>query len=241
MKEMIRNITFLFMAAICLCTMSCQKDDTLYYNNMTMGNIVDGRFISDQGNIFNIEKQAYDFRLDTMKRAIIICDVLNQVPGTENEYDIKLNQAAPVFTKDPVSLENATNPDILREDPIYIESYWYSGGYINMLLRFHLPKSSTKQHMINLVYSSSETGKYTFNLRHNAFGEDVTANDTDIIVAQSYVSFPISSVIKGDKASITLNWKWFKADGYIWVNEIKEYSAVYEWTRDSFEQTSTAQ
>lgn len=208
---------------------------------MTMGNIVDGRFISDQGNIFNIEKQAYNFRLDTMKRAIIICDVLTSVPGTDNEYNINVKQAAPVLSKKPVSLENATAPEILTEDPIYIESYWYSGGYINMQLRFHLPKSSTKQHMINLVYSSSEAGKYTFSLRHNAFGEKVPANDTDMIVAQSYVSFPISSVIKEDKASITLNWKWFQANGYIWTNEIKEYSAVYEWTRDSFEQASTVQ
>ena len=44
-------------AAMALAAASCQKDDTLYYNNLTMGNIVDGRFVSDQGNTFNIVDQ----------------------------------------------------------------------------------------------------------------------------------------------------------------------------------------
>ena len=33
---------------------SCKQDETLMYNNMTMGNVIDGTFVSDQGNIFNI-------------------------------------------------------------------------------------------------------------------------------------------------------------------------------------------
>ena len=234
----IKKIFFHVLASI-LGFASCQKDDTLYYSNVTMGNIVNGAFISDQGNRFNIKEQTCTGILDTVKRAMIVCDVLSKTG--EATYDIRLNGFSSVLTKAIVNSTAVTDPEILTEDPLMVYEMWYAGGYINMLLRFHLPKSSTKQHMVNLVYSSSEAGKYTFSLRHNAFGESVTANDTDIIVAQSYVSFPISSVIKEDKASITLNWKWFKANGYIWANEINEYSAVYEWTRDSFEQASTVQ
>ena len=47
------NIFIAAIAAVSIVS-SCQKDDTLQYNNATMGNIVDGRFVSDQGNIFNV-------------------------------------------------------------------------------------------------------------------------------------------------------------------------------------------
>ena len=37
--------------------MSCEEDTTLRYGNVTMGNMVEGTFISDQGNIFNVVEQ----------------------------------------------------------------------------------------------------------------------------------------------------------------------------------------
>lgn len=56
MIRIIRRLSL--MAACIMAAASCQKDDTLYYNNLTMGNIVDGRFVSDQGNIFNVVEVA---------------------------------------------------------------------------------------------------------------------------------------------------------------------------------------
>lgn len=52
----IRKAINIFIAAIAAVSVisSCKKDDTLQYNNATMGNIVEGRFVSDQGNIFNV-------------------------------------------------------------------------------------------------------------------------------------------------------------------------------------------
>ena len=51
MKVIAKSIIFI-MAAIAALT-SCKKDDTLRYYNNTMGNVVDGTFTSDQGNIFS--------------------------------------------------------------------------------------------------------------------------------------------------------------------------------------------
>lgn len=56
---------------------SCTKDNTIRYNNATMGNIVNGTFISDQGNTFTIVDQTCPGKLDTMKRAFVICDILS--------------------------------------------------------------------------------------------------------------------------------------------------------------------
>ena len=68
--------SFIYIAAILsFAAVSCQLDDTLYYNNLTMGNVVDGRFLSDQGNIFNIVEQNCGGNLSQEKRAIVLCDV----------------------------------------------------------------------------------------------------------------------------------------------------------------------
>ena len=46
------------IAALLFAAASCKKDDTLRYNNVTMGNIEGETIVSDQGNIFNIIENA---------------------------------------------------------------------------------------------------------------------------------------------------------------------------------------
>jgi len=99
---------------------SCQKDETLRYNNATMGNVVNGQFISDQGNRFNVVEQICAGKLDTMKRAIIICDVLKAAEGKNDEYDVRLRQMAKVLDKTPVAAADATEGDIAVCDPVHI-------------------------------------------------------------------------------------------------------------------------
>ena len=87
MKRINGILITLAAALLVLSAASCAKDDTLYYNNITMGNIVDGRIVSDQGNTFNIVEQLCPARLDTMTRALVNCDVIRQTAGKEKEYD----------------------------------------------------------------------------------------------------------------------------------------------------------
>ena len=229
--------TFICIAAILLAAVSCQKDDVLQYNNMTMGNIVDGRFISDQGNIFNVVGQSCEGRLEEQKRAMVICDVLNSTSGSDKEYDVYLKSYAYVLDKDAVALENATEGDITVQDPIHIEQLWVSGGYLNMLIKFHAVEGSGVKHLVNLVYSKDEEGRYVVNFRHNAFGE-VLADSTysSMVMAAGYVCFPIAKFIKEETAKIVLNWKWYKSSdiGYIY-NTVTDYTFEYEWARTGFE------
>lgn len=215
---------------------SCAKDDTLYYNNVTMGNIVDGRFVSDQGNTFNIVEDLTIGQIDTLKRVLISCDVLNVTKGATSEYDIRLNQFAPVLDKKPVAAEDAVAEEMLVQDPIHIEQLWYSGGYINMLLRNPRSANNSQKHLINLVWSK-ENNAYVFNLRHNAFGDVYQEGSTNMTLAGSYVSFPISSLIKEDSAVIKINWKWYKSAGSAWSSEVVDYNVEYDWKRGGFEQT----
>ena len=240
----------LLIAAIALS--SCKKDDTICYNNVTMGNVVNGSFISDQGNTFNIVENNSGKQLENDKRLIVACDVLRQVSGKENEYDVRLNQFVSVFTKNPVKLSEITDDERKVENPICINDLWFAGGYVNMYIMFLVKEDSKTTHMINLVLDDSkkESGKYSFRLRHNSFGETFVQLDTENTVpevttqadsqinwgfAGSYVTFPISEIIKDQTAEITLNWTSHIITEFAWSAKTEEKSYKISYSKDYFE------
>lgn len=236
MNKVTKTILAIAAGIITLGAVSCKKDDTLYYNNMTMGNVYDGRFVSDKGNIFNVVEQTCEGKLDTMKRAIVICDILNETQGAKNEYDVRLTNLATVLTKSPITAADASTGDAAVKDPINIRELWYSGGYLNMYVQVPVKMDSKVKHLINLVYSTDDKGNHVFELRHNAFGELRNDQDPKIYLGGCHVSFPILDIIKKDSAKLNIKWKWYEAAGYAWSNNLKEYSFEYDWKREGYEQ-----
>lgn len=239
MKRLDIKRTFIAIAAAAyaLLAVSCQTDDTLAYNNMTMGNVVDGRFVSDQGNTFNVVSQICEGRLEDEERALILCDVLNRTKASNNEYDINLRSFVKVLEKDAVALEEAQEGEIAVKDPIHIDQLWFAGGYLNMLVKFHTNGNSEAKHLVNLVYSKDEKGAYVLEFRHNAFGDKMGEDNAETIkVSGGYVSFPITKLIKENDAKIVLNWKWYKSQdsGYDFKTE-DDYEFKYDWKRSKFE------
>jgi len=238
MTNIRKTIISIAAAVLALAAVSCQKDDTLYYNNLTMGNIVEGKFVSDQGNTFNVVEQMCTGKLEEQTRAMVLCDVLNETKGGSKEYDVRLTSFSPVMSKDAVALADAAEGEIAVQDPIHIDQLWYSGGYLNMLIKFHYDRSNDQKHLVNLVWSKDEEGKYILNFRHNAYGEVWSEeNSSKLTISGGYVSFPITKFIEEDEATLILNWKWYKSPGvgYDFTTE-KEYSFEYEWKRKGFEQ-----
>lgn len=238
MKVTTKLIALISVFILCAGAVSCKKDTTLQYNNLTMGNVTEGLFTSDQGNIFNVVEQdrACYGRLDTMKRAIILCDVLNKTTGgQENEYDVRLTAMSPVKVKDiildgkveditPNAKENSgesteegtdegNDQNVYREDPVTISQVWISGGYINMYVTLPYKQSSKTIHEINLIKIETKDG-YAFRLVHNANGETMTDSTMyDFVEGGGYFSFPISSIITEDEADVRIVWKWYRTLG----------------------------
>lgn len=242
MRKEIRKIFIYAVMAILPAAVSCQQDDTLMYHNVTMGNVVDGTFISDQGNTFNVVEQNCSGRIDTMKRAIMVCDVLNRTEGEENTYDVRMNSIHPVLSKTPLVLSEITDEEAMVTDPVHIRDIWYSGGYLNMYIVIPIPVTDSKSHLINLVVNDTESSgnSYSLELRHNGFGEVWTEESVDYILAGNYVSFPISNVFSGDSAEVTLKWKWHKPVGSGWTLEVVDNELKFNWKRESFEQAPTS-
>ncbi len=202
-----------------LSAISCSKgDDTLRYNNLTMGNIVAGTFISDQGNIFNIVEPTVVKGLDTMKRAFTICDILNETAGVENSYDVRLNYITNVLTKNAVPSSVIADQPAPANDPLIIQDIWVSGGYVNMYIIAPVKKVNAKKHEITFIYDqvNSADGTYKFQVYHNAYGDVLQDDDDnkDLVLASGYVSFPVSSIIKEEKAIVRLEW-----NSYIVLND----------------------
>lgn len=185
MTKGIRIFTGILAAATLLLSVSCKKDETLYYGNVTMGNFVGDKFISDQGNEFTIVENQTGEEIKDTRRAIMQCDVLQKTAGTKNGYDVRVSYLGEVLTKDPLTFDEAgTDPEKTIEDPILVDQAWISGGYLNLYVMFEVqvnPKPEESKHMINLVYdpSSIGTGKITFALRHNAYGETLGGSQNE--------------------------------------------------------------
>lgn len=223
--------TFILIAALA----SCKKDDTLRYNNITMGNIDGETIISDQGNIFQIAESAFEVDLSKYERVLVVCDVLKET--AEKTYDIRLTGIARVLEKNIKTMADSTpEEDLTVNDPVVLREIWYSGGYLNMTVETAHKRGSQTAHFINLVQESSEEGKHIFSLRHNAMGETPSETDKDYSSATGYVSFPIAEMIKGDSAKIVLKWKSHKfiGGGYS-LTESEDVTEDYNWTRGGHE------
>ena len=224
---------------IALAATSCQKDETLRYNNATMGNIVNGQFVSDQGNILNVIEQSCTGKLDTMKRAFIICDVLNMAESND-EYYVRLNYIAPVLTKDVLQPSGSEELPLLKNDPILLSDLWISGGYVNIYMTIPVARGSDRKHEINFVLDKSkqEDGTYTFLIRHDASGEVLkeNASNGDMILAGAYASFPITDIIKEDTAKICVKWQSYIVTGQNIVSaKSEEYFVNRSYKKGSFE------
>lgn len=221
--------------AVAVSAVSCMKDDTIQYNNVTMGNVVNGAYVSDQGNTFNIVEQTCVGKIDTMQRVLTVCDVLNKTEGgQENEYDVRVNMMLEVLVKDIVAADTKPDEEMEVEHPIDIDKIWISGGYINMTVLFPYNPANKARHMVNLIQQeSAEAGTYAFRLTHNAYEDEIKDNNTTgYQVSGGYVSFPVNSLIKEEEAKIQISWKSFD----IMFRPLEE-KIEGTYIKDGFEQT----
>ncbi|MBO5498557.1 MAG: hypothetical protein J5990_04090 [Bacteroidales bacterium] len=240
MKRLTKAFIVIAAGIAAIAAASCSKDNTIRYNNATMGNVANGKFTSDQGNIFNVIEQTCQGKLDTMKRAFIICDVLNNTEGIEGEYDVRLNYLAPVLTKEALPASGITEENKPANDPILLRNHWISGGYINILLAVPIVVDSKITHTINFIYedNAQSDGAYTFTISHDCNGEVFNeTNESRIEFAYAYVSTPVASIIKEKDARIILKWLNYKVEGNaVILSETVEHSREMLYSADTFQQ-----
>lgn len=209
-------------ALLCLSLSSCQKDDTLLYSTYSIGNVVNGVFTSDEGVTFNVAEQVCEGRLDTMKRAFIVCDVLEKTKGQNDAYNIRLRELHSVLTKDVLNSDEIDDA-VIGDSAIRLSNGWVSKGYFNVYFHFTYFAESRTKHFINLVVDKekSTSDNIVLQLRHNGYGETLDkASDSDlnrVKVGSGYASFKIEDIIPEgkDQVSTTINWVWHSEMGNV--------------------------
>lgn len=238
LKIMRKIILGLTAALFVLTAASCSKDNTIRYNNASMGNVVNGQLVSDQGNILNVVEQSCQGKIDTMQRVFMVCDILSKT--AESEYDVRMHYLTEVLTKTPLAMSEVTDEKLLKDDPLLLTDLWISGGYINIYMTVPIIESSKKKHHINLVYDNTvqKDGEHTFHIHHNADGEvlsDDIVNNSNMKLAGAYVSFRIADLIKENSAKLKIRWCSYKAEnGYI-ISDTLDAEAERNYSKDVFE------
>ena len=206
------------LAAAFLGAVSCSEDRTILYNDLAMGDIVNGKFISDAGFTYIPVEQKCDGQLESMDRAIILCDILKKVSPTE--YEVRINQMSKVLKKDCLKSDEVEDLSELGDDPVLIKNAWISAGYLNMETRITFLEGSTKSHLLNLLYDKEENNTDTlhFKLLHNGYGEcyptkkmidegNVTEG-ANYAIGTAYASFPITGFLPEGKDVIPMKVKY---------------------------------
>ena len=228
MKTQIIRLSFI--AAIAASLVSCLPESEYMYTETGMCTIINSSQLqTDNGQIFNIvENNSGGVIPDTLLRVMTVCDVLTQVIGKADEYNVRLMEFETAFSSEP--LEKSTmDEEAVGNNGINVNQAWAMGGYLSGYSSIAMLNPSESQHTLNLVYDDLRSSSDTLflELRHNANGE--CPENTEIplnsfVFAGSYFSFPIKDLVVSDKQIIHLEWDWYVGDEYTFTREKKKHT-----------------
>ena len=232
-----KTITLIAVITISATMMtSCLDESDALYSETTMGNIESGKFVTDAGLTYTFTHQNCDGRIDTLKRAIVACDVLEKT--SETTYNACLNSFAPVMVRAPRRM-SAYSDEVLGTDAINLAQGWFSGGYLNAFYYISAFSGSSTVHTIDLAFNdvrSSKSDTLFFELRHNGYGEvfDNVLYGDAWVIASGYASFPIDQLIPSGKSSapVSISWSWYRQTGDAYITEREPKTEVTIYSRD---------
>ena len=197
------------IAAVVLVTsvlfiVSCiSRDDTLYYGLTDYG-VVQGanRILTDDDIVLTIVQKECNENLDTMGRVAVFCDLLRKV--SETEYEINLREIQSMKIVSPVLSTSPQAEARVYDDPVCLQTAWFSGGYLNLTLSYYVKKGSTTPHTLLFVedrpcFDETQDIQIDINLRiyHEGGGESFANPDIDmdqLNQVNTFVSIPFGSL-----------------------------------------------
>ena len=219
MRSFIPKALSAALAALLL--VSClNKGEYLYSDTGMCTKIGADRLRTDGGAIYNIVENSSGSNFSqTSKRIMISCDVQSAVPGTTNEYNIRLIDFREALVDEPVTA-SAMTADTLGNDGINVVQAWVSGGYLNSYLNVTMKNYSDTSHDIKVLFDDVRSNSDTlfFKMRHNAHGESPENPEmsfNQLTLAGVYASFPLAGILPvgGNYPTVHLEWDWYTDEG----------------------------
>jgi len=215
--------------AACAVLSACSKDSVIYYGDVAMGHVVAGSVVTDTGLTYDVVEQTCEGDLSRMDRVMTVCDILRKT--AENRFDVRLTRLIQPLVKDPVAPGQIPDEE-LGDDPIQINTAWFSGGYINLGLGLYVLSDSETRHVLNLEAGLNETSDtLCLRLHHNAHGEYYGAPGIDtnqLVYAGSYVCFPTKGLLPEgmDSIPVKLIWRWHVILGGFISSDLAEFEEL---------------
>ena len=146
-------LTKLFYILLCMLSLGACKEEYSYPNVLTQlteiqtdteGRMV--RLITDLG-------QSYEISLVSSNNKVLVADTLYRMLtvyelGEEPTDPIYIYSAKPVFSEIPKPMSSFENG--IKTDPVDVQSIWYSGNYLNMILLVQTKNTPHVFHFVNL-------------------------------------------------------------------------------------------
>lgn len=199
------------------CACSRQELDLPIAVNVTMtGSISGDTFTDDQGLDYRMTGTAEGVSLTDMDRALVTVNVIGKI--SDKEYSAYLLSLYKPLCKKVAMLSAATD-EMLREDPVLIDTGWISGGYVNLGITFSRLKESDTAHQIELILDDSTAGDGTlrFTLHHNGFGEGFAdeGNRSSYDDVAGFVCFNVSGLLPDgiDSMPVSITAPWYETVG----------------------------
>ena len=229
-----KSLMLSLLAAPFLLT-GCIDDTFLITNDQTMGNIVDGRFISDQGIWYDVTDEVNPGDTEKLlkeKRALVLCDVLeNTSRNGEPSYGVLLKE----FVHVDIAPIVGGIPD--EEAPVLVDLAWASGSYLNFRLIYLAPEPETQEHSFSVVVEKEPTDlqEIVLHLYHHAGGEYYGApaheGESEKITYKQHVAFVSVEILPYYMTGAILNmrytvkYSWHKKaeDGKTYLPETQIY------------------
>jgi hypothetical protein len=205
MKTKASWLFILTVSVVALLFSACHNDDDDGQHYLRLG-VINGtsssfNIILDNKDIIYPENNISPGFITDGKRVIVDYTIQSNmnVSGT-NSYKVKVYYIDEVLTKSPVTLSRA-NSDSIGHDPLYVNSMWSAGKYLNINFSLYYGNTGIK-HLMNLAIDTVQTSNDTIRL---IFTQNAH-NDAIIYGGDGLISFDISTLL-GSKKTINLSIK----------------------------------
>lgn len=220
----------LLLALTALCSSCVKEGYPLLSNASDIGSLKGAVVTTDAGVVMTITDHVVDLPAEDQNRIVIRFDILRQTG--DNRFDIRLNGWTVPLTKEGLRKSAVTDPAEIGDDPIALESGWFSGGYLNMELTLSVKRNSETRHLLNLVFDDTDAADtLRFRVRHNGFGEvllpPVTAVDAAMYdFGRAMFCVPMNGFLPDgkDEMPVKITWSWYEILDGQYTGGRKEYS-----------------
>ena len=186
MRKLLLALSLLLFAA-------CAKDGGVRYTGLEMGQLCSGIFTTDQQVQLTVSDNPSGYDLQTDRRVMARYQAL---PG-EGGLTISLTELWETVTLSPAPVTEA--PGLVTDDPVRLEDAWFSGGYLNIGLRYE--GSDPDLHRFALTYAA-EAGKMTLRLYHD--NRETAREDGSRHI---YLCFPLEPVTEAFRKEVSADAK----------------------------------